>query len=315
MRYVALALLIVFFQPASPLPRQTVNKKTQNASAPDKEPENCQTPPDKSPPTIVVNNCSNHRGDAATGKNEASGQRPDPNKRSQPWSRADYLTLAYDILTYLLVIIAFGTGCAVAWQARETRRSVQAIRDSLPHQEKAANAALLNAQALVHTERPWLLLRLVPTGPDIDEVEFYESETPVGERTKHTTCTFHLMNYGRTPAIVTAQKWELKMGKTPDAPVDLEFFNTPTPITPYIFPQGVSQPQIAVLAQAVNSDMKAAFELGLNAIYICGFIRYKDSVPREIPVEEYETMFCYSYRESERGPDWTPYQARYNVAK
>lgn len=181
--------------------------------------------------------------------------------------------------------------------------------------EKSAEAALLNAQALIHIERPWLILELVPTGPSIDEVEWYTVESTEGgttTRAKHTDCTFHLMNYGRTPAIVTAQRWELQIGTDRLNPVDIEIFHKPTPVTPYIFPQGISQPRVAELAKPITQDMKAGVDILINFIWLCGFIQYKDSVPREIEVPVYETKFCYLYSESGGEPMWILGPSEYN---
>ena len=96
--------------------------------------------------------------------------------------------------TGLLVIAGFVTAALIWWQARETRRSVQAIRDSLPHQEATANAALFNAQALINAERPWVMIQVkedeMTAGRDSDSVGLW------GKR----EIQFIMFNFGKTPA-------------------------------------------------------------------------------------------------------------------
>ena len=53
-----------------------------------------------------------------------------------------------------LVGIAFFTGCVVCWQSFETRKSAMAAK-------KAANAALLQAEHMIASERAWLTITFV----------------------------------------------------------------------------------------------------------------------------------------------------------
>jgi hypothetical protein len=73
-------------------------------------------------------------------------------------------TTAWAIILTLLVI---------AQQTKETARaakaaqdSAKATQDSIPHQEKAAEAALLNAQAVINAERPWIVIKVVSPKPN-----------------------------------------------------------------------------------------------------------------------------------------------------
>jgi hypothetical protein len=49
-----------------------------------------------------------------------------------------------------------GTLIAVIYQSKKTAEATQAMRDSLPLQKEAADAALLNAQAAIAADRPWV---------------------------------------------------------------------------------------------------------------------------------------------------------------
>lgn len=57
--------------------------------------------------------------------------------------------LAIDWPNWALVLVGTVTAYAVWIQARETAGATKAMRDSLPLQEKAAEAASQNAQALI----------------------------------------------------------------------------------------------------------------------------------------------------------------------
>jgi hypothetical protein len=69
----------------------------------------------------------------------------------------------------------FLTLIVVAWQSAETRT--------------AADAALLNVKALVHSQRPWLIVRI--------------EEKPAGTAAM-TQFRFHIYNHGNSPAYVTS---------------------------------------------------------------------------------------------------------------
>jgi hypothetical protein len=54
------------------------------------------------------------------------------------------------------ILVARSTLHAIRWQAEETAKATQAMRDSIPLQTKAAEAASLNAQAVINAERAWV---------------------------------------------------------------------------------------------------------------------------------------------------------------
>jgi hypothetical protein len=87
------------------------------------------------------------------------------------------------ITTWAIIL----TLLAVAEQARESAKATRAVRDSLPHQQQAAEAALLNAQAVIHAERPWMVI----------EHKGYHSQG-------RGTYVFKIeaVNYGKSPAMI-----------------------------------------------------------------------------------------------------------------
>jgi hypothetical protein len=134
-KYSLLALIVAVAQPLPPLPRQAVNKQAENTTAKSQVSNKGQNPSDPSPSIVVVNNCPNEDASTNAANNEASNLHQDAPKQPTPWSRSDELTLAYDILTGILVVIALGTGLAVAWQAIKTAQATQAMQAGIALQE------------------------------------------------------------------------------------------------------------------------------------------------------------------------------------
>jgi hypothetical protein len=107
-----------------------------------------------------------------------------------------------------LVIVAAITAAFICWQARETAGATRAMRDSIPHQEQAAKAALFNAQAVVNAERAWIIpeLKCLNVERDgrwfkSDDAGFNHEETI---RLDHLQYVLKVANMGRTPAIITS---------------------------------------------------------------------------------------------------------------
>jgi len=202
------------------------------------------------------------------------------------------------------------TLCVIWYQAKKTAEATQAMRDSLPLQKSAAEAALLNAQAVIYTERPWLILEQLKTKPGIGDLSFVFDDFPPTDRYKHTDCLFYIKNYGRTPAIVIAQKEELQMGNHGLRPPNPTFFDNPELVAPYVFPQAISRPKLATLALKISLNTKTLIDAGATFVWLCGYVRYRDSVPQDAVVE-YETRFCYVYQ-SRGEVFWAVGPAEYN---
>jgi hypothetical protein len=134
-KYFFLALILTIVQPLPPLPRQTVDKQAENTTAKSQVSDQRQNPADPSSSIIAINNCKNEDTRANAANNEAPNLHPDAQKQPEPWSRSEILTLVYDILTGILVVIALGTGLAVAWQAVKTAEATRSMRDSIRVQE------------------------------------------------------------------------------------------------------------------------------------------------------------------------------------
>ena len=84
---------------------------------------------------------------------------------------AEYVTWPEGFGAWAVIL----TLLAIAWQSSETRT--------------AADAALLNAKAMIHSQRPWLIVRI--------------EEKPTGTAAM-TQFQFHIYNHGNSPAYVTS---------------------------------------------------------------------------------------------------------------
>lgn len=101
---------------------------------------------------------------------------------------------------WILVIVGSFTFIVIGWQAWETRRSADAASAS-------ANAALLNAQAIINSERAWVVVELVPVCAKFGNwwhrpagngwAAMSDEEILNGDHLKHK---LKFTNMGRTPA-------------------------------------------------------------------------------------------------------------------
>lgn len=96
-----------------------------------------------------------------------------------------------------LVVPAYITLAFLCWQSWETRRSAKAA-------EKSAEAALLNAQALVNAERSWILAELGWWENQPTRIALTESKEGDGPIVSSITANLKLIcrNEGKSPAWV-----------------------------------------------------------------------------------------------------------------
>lgn len=218
-----------------------------------------------------------------------------------------YLKKAFgpELLGTWILVIAAGIGI---WY---TIRTLRLLSISTKAAKKAADSAWLNAQAVIYTERPWLIVEQSEITPRIADLNTVFNDLPPTDRDKHTDCIFWIKNYGRTPAIVVAQKTELQIGNHGLKPPDPAFFDNFGPITPYVFPQDTTHPQIATLAATITQADRVLIKIQTKFVWLCGYIRYKDSVPRPDAIT-YETRFCYVWWNNDVASGWTIGPERYN---
>jgi hypothetical protein len=130
----------------------------------------------------------------------------------------------YTSSEWWLVIIAGITAAFICWQARETARATRAMRDSLPHQERAAQAALQNASALVNAERAWIVPELNCLSNRHTDGRWYDRDgtaftTEEVLRGTHMRYALKFTNMGRTPANITT--FQISYTLLPEGVTDL----------------------------------------------------------------------------------------------
>jgi hypothetical protein len=163
-----------------------------------------------------------------------------------------------------------------------------------------------NVSALINSERPWLLLQN-DSEKSIQRPYLIPVETNMGDRFTH--CIFWMKNYGRTPGCVFASKAELQIGDNPTQPPDLSVYemiraeHNAIPVPP-----DQQIPSQAILTTGfIKADDVAHVEHGGKYLWLCGFIKYRDTFERTRS-PEYETRFCWLYENRFNTPEpfWKP---------
>jgi hypothetical protein len=136
----------------------------------------------KQEPTDAAQPLSDATGRTIIVVNQQQPQGEQEGHASNPPSYLCRLFSPENLPNIALVIVAAITALYVARQARETAKATKAMRDSLPLQKNAADAALLNAKAVINAERPWILVEY--EWQKIEDLEGY---------------LFFAVNKGKTP--------------------------------------------------------------------------------------------------------------------
>jgi hypothetical protein len=131
LKHLAILAMLTFIAPVmSGQPNKTADQKQYAAK--------------QGQPAVLVANGPNEQNYRQTNQAKAS---LDPPKGYAPLERPDWW----------LVIVAALTGCVIGWQSWETRKAAKGA-------EKGAQAALLNAQALINAERGRLIVTYTKPG-------------------------------------------------------------------------------------------------------------------------------------------------------
>jgi hypothetical protein len=210
--------------------------------------------------------------------NQSTGAVVDNNRQETPERDA-----AVQWFNWALVIVAAITGLVIWLQTKATR--------------KAAETALLNAQAYMDAERPWLLIETQEDGWSIGPPDLTVSDLPRTGQERASFCTYHIRNYGRIPAKIIAQRSELQIGPDPRKPPKPEFYDQPGTVKPYIIPQNTIRMNIADFPSAIVTSQQKGLIFPPDPalfIWLCGFIQYRDTFGRKPPVE-LTTLFCFLY--------------------
>jgi len=158
-------------------------------------------------------------------------------------------------------------------QTKATEDAATAARDS-------AEAALLNAKALINSERPWLLMKIEPF--------FGNEEFP----------TVVAKNCGRTPAKIVFFSDAIPRLRA-DMPLTPEYGELKAHVTPYILLPDEKM-EVSAISEASIKELCGTYEVfgrieqGKEQAYIFGAIYYQDLLnPPEAAL--HETRWCCRY--------------------
>ena len=189
------------------------------------------------------------------------------------------------------ILVARSTLHAIKWQAQETANATQAMRDSLPLQKSAADAALKNAQAVINAERPWVVI------------------TPVSPLSGNVY-SFQAANYGRTPAEIISSDAQFDIVVNDDDTVppemgsrfahrilllpmrDLVPLQQGTPLQTQIPPKhNVYTLNVDIILAAQSEHGRQEIRLAQKYVRASGTLVYSDVLTKDL----HRTRFCYCW--------------------
>ena len=182
-------------------------------------------------------------------------------------SANDYLPWGYELLIWpegMTTWAIIATGFFIAWQSFETR--------------KAAKAALLNAQAVINSERPWIVPKAAIVGGAF---------VVTGE------------NRGRTPALILSSWGRYIFTDNPDDLPEPPEYTDGSQLVEYTFLTGDDPPFTAWQ----HPNLKHRFAPGKpewaegHLVYFYGRVRYADPSITNHPKTGvvYESRWCYQF--------------------
>lgn len=177
---------------------------------------------------------------------------------------------------WILAIVAVITLLIVGYQSVQMR--------------KAAEAALLNAKAVIHAERPFLV---IPMGEEFSKIENPILITRVPGEYRRSYCNFKIKNFGRSMAKIIEERLALFHGTVPDSTI----FDRLSPfLEGYAFPPNEVVPHQATFEPdgRITPQELAEIVTRKRFVWLCGYFRYKDTFDRP-DAPEYETRFCFRW--------------------
>ena len=186
----------------------------------------------------------------------------------------------------ILVLVVLGyAGILLAYSLLKKIERQTAYAESAANSAAvSAQAALLNAQAIVHSERPWILITVEPS------------------RSKENSFTVMATNRGRTPGRITATSEQAMIAvdeKYLPIPPEYDREDPKAPLVPIILVPGESTPIKSFCREDVKSlcDSEERFrriETWEEKIYLYGNVVYMDLISAS-GNPAYETNWCCWY--------------------
>jgi hypothetical protein len=187
------------------------------------------------------------------------------------------------------IIAAFGTLNTIQAQTELAASQAAAARQS-------ADLALLNTNAVVHGQRPWLLIETQNGGyARIDAPNLLSPEPGLVHR---SACNYWLKNSGTSPARTVKVKAILISNAPQTIPTEDEVFGVEYEREgDFTSPQGESVfggsflPPNGLLSAV---EIAAIMQTHTRWLYLCGHVKYMDTFERKNN-PTYQTNFCYRW--------------------
>ena len=315
MKPLLIAVVLAAMQAHSPAPGTAANTPADDGKSVNKHTQNEKNPTAKTTPAreAAGTHVDQKTGDmAAADAHQAISIRELP-PVSAKRDRIDWLALAF---TGALVIVgALGVCYAIKTlkgierqananegQLQEIQRAGEQTTKLIAHAEKQAEAALLNARAVINAERAWILVRMVPTGPykrsrDLGPDRYeWEDGTPLspeevvsGRHLRPERIRYTMKNYGRSPGFVTSHWANVRIVG--------ELNNLPNPPDYFTKPASIFIEKADFVVEPGGERKSDFFEppggiatRGSSFLYVYGIITYRDFFN-----QDHKTGFCFYY--------------------
>jgi hypothetical protein len=222
---------------------------------------------------------------------------PAPQQDSAPEKAHQYPEKSFwgDAPSWALVIV----GIVAAWIALGTlsdiKKQTEIARQAADAAKDGAKSALLNAQAVIHAERPWLF---IPMGEEYSEIQDPILIAKLPGEIRRSYCTFTMKNFGSSPAKVVETKLRLVTSTNFDFVPDVHIFDAQDSIEDdYNFPHGTTAKVQATFMPDgfITAQEKEEIEVKKTRyLWLCGYLKYKDTFDRP-DAPTYETRLCYKW--------------------
>ena len=222
MKPLILAVFFTIMHASPPVPRQAANNPTRTPNATQNQSNPNQTPP--AAPISVVDATAPQKDRNSSRDVQGTIEQKSIVIAKLPTVSVekDWRDKTYWFFTFLIVVITAIEVCLL-WRTlkfvrvqsvimrRQTAiiaRQARSMRFQTTHLKNAAKAAALNSQALINSERAWVIAELIPICTQFSQGRWAR---PIGERFaalsdkeirdgEHLKHTIKLTNMGRTPA-------------------------------------------------------------------------------------------------------------------
>jgi hypothetical protein len=196
----------------------------------------------------------------------------------------DLLSLAVSfglvIVGIVGIYVALKTLGTVKRQADEMFEQVILMKEQTAVAEKSAKAALLNAQAVINSERPWLLIAPKRSG-----------------KGEYTGIAFYAVNRGRSPAEIINSGFKMVTPRfEEELPDEPNFGEGAAPNAQWVHTKWLAPGDdytansynVSYIVQG-NPELWTELNNGTRQLVLMGFVRYRDTISNEI----HESKYCY----------------------